>query len=172
MNALRLLLLISFLIATELSANAGDPVRPVELKGPKVMDQRYLVKKPVSNVNLPNQSGGSSLFNRPALYIPNKSSQSSYLVSLNYNFGRVINVGHVMCMGIIDLPQNNHPQNESMRKRDIVLVSAVSAICITGVILGPVINCKTRSVRYNKTSRSTIGATIAMNNELELTVKF
>ncbi len=144
-------------------------------------DQKFVMQKPISHVNLNNQHSDNVGYNHSALYLPNKPSQSSDLVLLNYNMGRVLNLGHLVVTGIGNLPHitftgtdrfPNSIPNNVFRKREIALVSSLSALCIAGIVLGPAINCKTRSIRYNKNGASTYLISIAMNNELELALKF
>ena len=144
-------------------------------------DQKFVMPKPISHVNVNNQHNNNVGNNHSPLYMPNKPSQSSDLILLNYNMGRVLNLGHLVVTGIANLPHitftgteksPNSCPNNVFRKRDIALVSSLSALCLAGIVLGPVINCKTHSIRYNKNGPSTYLISLALNNELELALKF
>lgn len=181
MHAFKIFILISFLCSSYLNGNAGNPLTPVEIKEQRAPEQTYMIKKPLSNSALTTPATKNTSTPHSQLYLPNRPRESSDWVSLRDNVGRIINLVHLVGTGVMDLPHYNyintgyapnHQANDLFRKRDMVFVSTLSALCIAGVVLGPVISSKTHNVRYNHYVQSKYVVALSMNNELDLMVKF
>ncbi len=189
-NAFRLSLLI-FLFAYHQPLMAGESALPAEPKTPQVQaqgktEQQYLLKKTISSMTLNNlntRNNRNMLFNSPVFYRPRIARESSDWILLRTNVGHIANLSHMIFVDIINInipcasytPANriaNPFPGARMKKRDVTLISAISALSITALVLAPIINCITGSLRYNNSGRGTYAISLDMDNGLGLVARF